>query len=432
MLSKRIEKYAIFSKDFRGLPNGWHNVRSCNYLVGENSTGKSSFLQLVEILDSRSHMLFFDIFGAVESLESGFDVHSRISGRRETTIGFLMLDKPKEEQPASPKGRLVTYKTIGGELKITKVTIFSKSATLRLKRGKNRISYKFENYDYNPDVSHADNGSQLEKLHESSGRFTKHYDLDWNSKPETFLWLDALNTALKGCPDDISFGSFNYTPLNCLAHGPMRSKTRRLHHGAKLQFSSTGEHTPFMLRDVFSETPTLAKAINDFGKVSGLFDEITIGTIPTKVKDKPFVLQVRKSDKFFYVDELGFGVGQILPIITDLSVYPSGTSFLIQQPELHLHPKAQAALGDVFFRACVDKSILFVETHSDFIIDRYRMAKSKSDSEFRSQVIYFDKSIEGHNICHEIEIGADGSYLEPPENFRSFFLNESMDVFENL
>jgi predicted ATPase len=150
-----------------------------------------------------------------------------------------------------------------------------------------------------------------------------------------------------------------------------------------------------MLRDVLTDSPELAEAINEFGRVSGLFDEIVVNTIKTKVKDKPFVLQVRKADRYFYVDELGFGVGQVLPIITDISFYPSGTSFLIQQPELHLHPKAQAALGDVFHSTTLDGSALVIETHSDFIIDRFRMALKKNDQDLRSQVIYFDKTLYG-------------------------------------
>jgi predicted ATPase len=433
MVNRRLEKYALFSTDFKDLPNGWHNLRACNFLVGENSTGKSSFLQLIELIDSRSHMLFLDLLDAVEGIESVFDVCSRISGSRETTIGFLIKERTKPDQEQRIRARLITYKAVRDELIVSKVTIVHDRTVLRLKRRRDRISYRYDVYEYDPNARHAENGAAIERIHNNtSDRFNRHYEVEWGTQPDNWIWLEALNTAVRNDEGKPRVGAVSYPPLGCLTHGPMRAKTRRLHHGSKSRFSSTGEHTPYMLRDVLTDSPELAEAINEFGRVSGLFDEIVVNTIKTKVKDKPFVLQVRKADRYFYVDELGFGVGQVLPIITDISFYPSGTSFLIQQPELHLHPKAQAALGDVFHSTTLDGSALVIETHSDFIIDRFRMALKKNDQDLRSQVIYFDKTLDGENVAHEIEIGSDGDFVDPPENFRSFFVKESIDKFELL
>jgi hypothetical protein len=432
MVNQRLEKYAIYSKDFKGLPNGWHNLRACNFLVGENSTGKSSFLQLIELIDSRAHMWYLDILDAVEGIESVSDVCSRLSGSKETTIGFLIKERTGEAQAIRIRGRLVTYKAVRDEFIVTKVTVIQDGASLRLKRGAKRISYRNDEFQYNTEKAHAENGAILEELHNrTSDRFSKHHEVDWGSSQDNFTWVEALNSAVRESKG-AKVRALSYPPLGCLSHGPMRSKTRRLHHGSKTKFSRTGEHTPYMLREVLASSPELAEAVNAFGQASGLFDEITVSTIKTKVKDKPLVLQVRKSGKFFYVDELGFGVGQILPIISDIAVYIAGTSFLIQQPELHLHPRAQAALGNVFFESAHAGSALVIETHSDFIIDRYRMALKSSAAPVRSQVIYFDKSADGENIAYEIEINGDGTYENPPETFRSFFVKESMDKFELL
>ncbi len=433
MVNKRLEKYALFSKDFKGLPNGWHNLRSCNFLVGENSTGKSSFLQLIELIDSRSHMLFLDILDAVDGIESVFDVCSRISGSRSTTIGYLIKERTEPDEDQRIRARLITYEAVRDELRVSKVTIVHDRTALRLKRGRDRISYRYDEYEYDPNALHSENGAEIEKIHNnSSDRFNQYHEVQWESQPDNWIWLEALNAAVRDKKGKPRITAVSYPPLGCLTHGPMRAKTRRLYHGTKSQFSSTGEHTPYMLREVLTGNPELADSINEFGRVSGLFDEIVVNTIKTKVKDKPFVLQVRKADRYFYVDELGFGVGQVLPIITDISFYPSGTSFLIQQPELHLHPRAQAALGDVFHKATLNGSALVVETHSDFIIDRFRMALKKSDHDLRSQVIYFDKTEEGKNSAHEIEIDGNGTFVDPPENFRNFFIKESIAKFELL
>ncbi|MBW4973313.1 AAA family ATPase [Roseovarius mucosus] len=432
MVNKRLEKYALFSEDFKGLPDGWHNLRACNFLVGENSTGKSSFLQLIELIDSKQHMLFLDILDTVDGIESVFDVCSRISGSKVTTIGFLIKEQTDIDESLRIRARLITYKAVRDEFLVMKVTIVHDDIILRLKRGKNRISFRYDKFSYDPSISHAENGAKIEDMHSKSDRFNQYHEVEWGSQADNWTWLEALNAAIRGEDGKPRVRFLNYPPLGCFAHGPMRAKTRRLHHGAKSHFSSVGEHTPYMLRDVLTEEPELAEAINEFGRVSGLFDEIVVNTITTKVKDKPFVLQVRKSERYFYVDELGFGVGQVLPIITDISFYRAGTSFLIQQPELHLHPKAQAALGDLFYSASSAGKCLVIETHSDFIVDRFRMALKKNGSGMRSQVIYFDKTESGENSAHEIEINGDGSFMDPPDNFRSFFLKESIDKFELL
>lgn len=433
MVNKRLEKYALFSQDFKGMPNGWHNLRSCNFLVGENSTGKSSFLQLIELIDSRSHMLFLDILDAVDGLDSVFDVCSRISGAKEVTIGFLIKEKTKPEESQRIRARLATYKVVKDELQVVKITIVDDNTVLKLKRGRDRISYRYDTFNYDPTILHSENGVVIEEMHNNqTGRFHDFHEVEWNTQPDNWIWLEALNAAVRNDQGKARVRAVTYPPLGCLTHGPMRAKPQRLHHGSRAYFSSTGEHTPYMLRDILKDKPILAESINEFGRVSGLFDQIVVSTLKTKVKDKPFVIQVRKSEKFFYIDELGFGVGQVLPIITDIITYPSGTSFLVQQPELHLHPKAQAALGDVFCKAVVDGSSLVIETHSDFIIDRFRMAMKKGNHELRSQVIFFDKTPEGKNAAHEIEINSDGTFASPPENFRSFFINESIDKFEML
>ena len=80
--------------------------------------------------------------------------------------------------------------------------------------------------------------------------------------------------------------------------------------------------------------------------------------------------------------DVGYGVSQVLPIVTELlrgnsimelfrGIPPS--IFLLQQPEVHLHPSAQAALGSFFCQVAKPDHQLVVETHSDHLLDRVRM-----------------------------------------------------------
>ena len=70
---------------------------------------------------------------------------------------------------------------------------------------------------------------------------------------------------------------------------------------------------------------------------------------------------------------MGYGVSQLLPVVTELLREDAQLMFLLQQPEVHLHPSAQAALGSLFCQIASPDCQLVVETHSDHLMDRIRM-----------------------------------------------------------
>jgi predicted ATPase len=78
--------------------------------------------------------------------------------------------------------------------------------------------------------------------------------------------------------------------------------------------------------------------------------------------------------------ETGYGLSYILPIITALLIpsRPEGSVLLIENPEAHLHPKGQTAIGELIALTASTGKQVIVETHSDHLIDGIRiMAKQK-------------------------------------------------------
>ncbi len=437
MLNERIDGYAAFSKGFRGLPDGWHNLLACNFLVGQNSSGKSSFLQLIEILDSREHILLLDIEGIVEGLDTPSDICSRASGCNEVTIGFFVRgssDHTTARKRPTVTGRLATYKKTKEGMQLTRLTVLSDTKVLRLKRQGKRLYRRIHYARYNTDETHVENANRLERLHFASNiRFRSSREVAWADYMDGVIWHQevAAITASQANRRSDSFQAAGPS-LNALHYGPMRAKTKRLYHGANNSFSASGEHIAYMLKEVLKNDGELRASIQKFGRSSGLYDEISITSVSTAVKDRPFTLQIKKGDAYYYVDELGYGVGQALPIVADLCYATGANSFMIQQPELHLHPKAQSALGEVFYSAMRRGSVLIVETHSDFIIDRFRMAFRKGRTNHSAQVIYFDSGSDGLNAAHEIEILRDGTLKNIPDGYRSFFVDEAIEKFESL
>jgi predicted ATPase len=71
---------------------------------------------------------------------------------------------------------------------------------------------------------------------------------------------------------------------------------------------------------------------------------------------------------------VGFGLSYTLPVIVALLAAPAGSLVMIENPEAHLHPRGQVAMGEMVARAASAGVQVIVETHSDHVINGMRIA----------------------------------------------------------
>jgi len=120
-------------------------------------------------------------------------------------------------------------------------------------------------------------------------------------------------------------------------------------------------------------------------------------------------------------------VSQILPVITDLFQAPSPALVLLQQPEVHLHPSAQAALGSLLCRLAGPDRQIVVETHSDYIADRVRLDIRDERSNLTPDdvsVLFFEPGNLDVQI-HALRFDRLGNVQGAPPGYRQFFLEEA-------
>ncbi len=189
------------------------------------------------------------------------------------------------------------------------------------------------------------------------------------------------------------------------------------------------------LADVFSldkeAWAALKKRLEDFGKDAGLLDEISIKPLG-KRGSEPFQVQVRKSGDnlkgpWRNLIDVGYGVSQALPVITELLREDAPPLFLLQQPEVHLHPSAQAALGTLFCQVAATGRQLVVETHSDHLINRVRMDVRDGASDLKPadvSILYFERSDLDVRI-HSLSIDEEGNIMGSPDSYGRFFMEET-------
>jgi predicted ATPase len=119
------------------------------------------------------------------------------------------------------------------------------------------------------------------------------------------------------------------------------------------------------------------------------------------------------------IADVGFGASQLLPIIVQGFYAPPGSVLLIEQPEIHLHPKAQATLGDLLMEVVKagDRQII-VETHSEHLLARIQRRIAEQKFSHEQVAIYYFEPTPGGTKIHRLELDEYGQLVEPiPEGF---------------
>ena len=121
------------------------------------------------------------------------------------------------------------------------------------------------------------------------------------------------------------------------------------------------------------------------------------------------------------LSDVGFGVSQVLPVITMLMSAPKNSIILLEQPELHLHPNAQAALADLMLYAAETRSLqLIVESHSEHIVRRLQRRIAEANSTLatsESIKMYFCEPGAGGSTASAIDLDRFGQITNWPERF---------------
>ena len=222
-------------------------------------------------------------------------------------------------------------------------------------------------------------------------------------------------------------------PAETFAGAPTRSQPRRTYDPIRQSRDPAGEYVPSYLASLSRrdsvEWRALKKRLERFGKTSGLFDEISIGSLGESAGD-PFQVRIRKFGKELKglernLIDVGYGVSQALPLLTELLRADAPPVFLIQQPEVHLHPMAQAALGSLFCSVARARQLI-VETHSDYIVDRVSMDVRDKTTDLTPDdvsILFFERGELDVRI-HSMRLDDMGNVLGAPPSYREFFSAE--------
>lgn len=147
-----------------------------------------------------------------------------------------------------------------------------------------------------------------------------------------------------------------------------------------------------------------------------------------------FELRVKMQSKGIWalLADVGFGISQFLPIIVaDLQLGTDSTLFLAQ-PEIHLHPSVQAALGDYLVTQVNKKAKRYiVETHSEYLLNRIRLAVVKGRLKPSDLSIYYFENSSAGTQTYEILFTKDGKIDNAPKSFFDTYMMDVMNIALN-
>jgi len=157
--------------------------------------------------------------------------------------------------------------------------------------------------------------------------------------------------------------------------------------------------------------PEITKWINKFDLAS----KIEIETVKGKIKE--IIITDKISHIKSNITDVGFGLSQILPLIVETMITPNKSLFLVEQPEIHLHPKVQAEIGDLLIYIAQKRKKIIVETHSEHLLLRLRRRIAEGSLNKSNVNLYYFLPTKEGTIVKKLEITDTGHIIDWPDGF---------------
>lgn len=427
----------VYMHNYRGFADTLIPISATSFLVGENSTGKSSFLKLLYLI-GRPQFWFSPTFSLEEEHElAGFDdiVSASAKDRSSFQVGVVSTKNNKSDE-ISMTFSVHTFVERDGSPRLSRFSRLDGKAVTTLTFEKRRTKYRSIPcaYTARSEAEALAYFRQAVSSEHSGETGFKSFPKDFPPDPPLPLAISLARNIEVGMKlsrtefqAEIPYG------MDITWIAPIRTKPKRFYDAFQGSYSPEGEHTPYLLHTSLrarTKSARFAEKLAAFGTASGLFETVTTHSFG-KTARAPFEIIVKLSGAALNINNVGYGVSQALPLVIEFLSKESKGAFAVQQPEVHLHPRAQAALGELIYELTKDRKHSFLlETHSDYLIDRFRLAMAGDKNPPSAQVLFFRRTSEGNHI-DVIPLAASGRYPpDQPKEFRNFFIKEEMSLLE--
>ena len=382
------------------------DIHPLTILAGANSSGKSSIMQPLLMLK--------------QTLEAPYDP------------GPLLIDGPNVQftEAAQFLSTLIDGKRVDRfQIRIeTHVPDFSRSVATTFRKGQTRIELVEMMVKERVDTLQPSSPECLTLYPEMTSEEIKslveqdliHVALDVVRRSRCFLVFESQGGSMSfAVTTDLESNIFNSIHLPGLRGSPERTykltSTGPRYPGTFEYYAASIIHEWQETRD--ERLKTVAAALHTLGltgqigtqKVGDVGVEVQVGRLSSHSMDKTDMVSIA---------DVGFGVSQVLPVLVALLVAEPGRLVYLEQPELHLHPRAQVALARVLADAAKRGVRVVAETHSSLLLLGIQTLVAEGDlSPELVKLHWFTRREDGATEVTSADLDEAGAYGEWPEDF---------------
>lgn len=433
MLSKiRIENFKSWqSLDMKLAP--------ITALFGSNSSGKSSIIQFLLMLkqtkDSTNTQASVE-FGGNNSLAELGSYKDAVY-KHDTSLN-MSWDLTWTADPA------IRFVNLAGKTRTRflarKVKISLEIAALKRQVSIERMRYTAGSASFSIEKRSGKSGYQLQSSDEERMKFVRSMGRPWDLPEPTkcYSFPDQVQTYFQNTYF-LGFLENSYVnQMDQILHlGPLRDDPRRQYTSAGSSPSDVGRRGERTIEAILAATEvnvrrniryrspkkSFQEMIAWWLKQLGLIADFRVEEVGTE--SGLFRVFVKKSESSVetLITDVGFGVSQIIPVITLLYYAKEGSTVLIEQPEIHLHPSVQAGLADLFIAAAKGRNLqIIVESHSEHFLNRLlrRVAEEKTpygNINVDDVALYFCENEDGRSKITPLELNLFGGITNWPQDF---------------
>ena len=404
-------------------------------LFGTNSAGKSSLLQLLLLLKQTAHAtdrsLVLDLggpddvvnLGTFKDLVHRHDEQSQVSWHLDWTLPeTLTIHDPMQPhgKPLHESDRLETQCAVG-----------LKQARIRA----HGLAYRFDGVEF--------------RLQPKPGSATK-FDLATDSRDFQFIrnrgrpWPLPHPIKTHRFPNEarnfyqnadfLDDFELEYEILMDSIHylGPLREYPRREYHWSGSAAADVGRRGEWTVNAILAATrdgktrslgyrkrrKPFQEMIAHWLRELGLIHDFHLGEIAEGSNLYEAMVRTTSTGVPTALTDVGFGVFQVLPAIVLLYHVPEGSTVLLEQPEIHLHPAVQYGLADVMLNVAEVRNVqVIVESHSEHLMRRLQRRVAEEKASPKDVKLYFVSMERGVAQASDLALNERGEIENWPDNF---------------
>ena len=387
---------------------------------GTNSSGKSSLLQMLLLLKQTVDSDEFIFFGDENSLVNLGDFREVIHGHDvEAGLELEFGSKPKEsfgillyeEKPDGIEGiftKLINHFTFHTSIS---------APTLRSELLMARLAYYCVGPDGNWNIEWKPQGRVYVDGDETESLEVKNC---YGSSDDS---IDSLLELLSSAFEEL-FSHVYYL-------GPTRVHPQRLYHWEGTHPKEIDLWGDKAIDALLSAGVRKLKSSN---KEDGMLIETRISEwlqkmelaysfqlIPTRsLEDKNYEVRFRKTTNSTEVTlaDMGHGVSDLFPLLVHCYYVPEESTLILEQPGIHLHPKAQADLADLLIEVITERNLqILIESHSEHLLTRLQLRIAEQQIAASDTALYFCENENGVSTIKPLDVDELGNIKNWPKNF---------------